>query len=311
MNLEAIKVFCDVVRQKSFSRAATANGVTQSAVSQTVSQLEKTLGAQLIDRSKRPIELTTEGQVYFEGCKELIDRYKALLSQVQSLGNEITGTVSVAAIYSVGLGDMSWYVQQFSRIYPKAAVRLAYLHPDRVYEQVLNGEVDLGLVSYPKERPGLTVQAWRQDPMMVVCPRKHPLAKRRVLTARDLDGEDFVAFDESLSIRKEIDRELNKRKAKVRIVMAFDNIETIKRAVEIGEGISILPDRTVRAEIQAGTISIVPLTAPALSRPLGIIYRHSGGLSPTAKCFVELIQESTGGSAGDGARDDLGSSTHT
>src|SRR5580765_7793338 len=149
MYFEALKIFCDIVRHKSFSRAATANHISQSAASQNVLQLEKGLGVRLIDRSKRPFELTPEGEVYYEGCKGLVERYYAVEEQVKALRNQVAGTVSVAAIYSVGLSGMSSYVQQFARLYPQANIRLAYLHPDRVYESVINEEADLGLISYP------------------------------------------------------------------------------------------------------------------------------------------------------------------
>lgn len=291
MYFEALKIFCDVVRHRSFSRAAAANRISQSAASQNVLQLEKGLGVRLIDRSKRPFQLTPEGEIYYEGCKGLVERYYAVEEQVRNLRNQVLGTVSVAAIYSVGLSGMSRYVQQFARMYPQANVRLSYLHPDRVYEAVVNEEVDIGLISYPKVGRELVALPWREEPMVVACQPTHRLAGRSEIRGADLSGEAFVAFDENLTIRKEIDKQLRKFDVEVQIVMAFDNIETIKRAVELGEGIAILPEPSFRNEVRNGTLVAVPLTSPTLVRPLGIIHRKSGELTRTAKEFIKLIQQ--------------------
>jgi DNA-binding transcriptional LysR family regulator len=291
MYFEALKIFCDVVRHKSFSRAAAANHISQSAVSQNVLQLEKSLGVKLIDRSKRPFQLTPEGQVYFEGCKGLVERYYAVEAEVRTLRHEIAGTVNVAAIYSVGLGDMSRLVQQFAHQHPRANVRLSYLHPDRVYENVLNEQADIGLISFPRPGKDLVVLPWRNEPMVVVCPPGHRLAGLGTVSPDDLTDERIVAFDEGLTIRKEIDRYLRRHRVEVKVAMAFDNVETIKRAVEIGEGISILPLPTMGKDLQAGTLVAVEL-APSLIRTLGIIHRKSGLLSRTVQRFIEFIRKS-------------------
>lgn len=294
MYFEALKIFCDVVRHKSFSRAAAANHISQSAVSQNVLQLEKSLGVKLIDRSKRPFQLSPEGRVYFEGCKGLVERYYAVEAEVRTLRNEIAGVVNVAAIYSVGLGDMSRLVQQFAHQYPRANVRLSYLHPDRVYENVLNEQADIGLISFPRPGKELVALSWRDEPMVVVCPPGHRFAHLPMVSAEDLSGERFVAFDEGLTIRKEIDRYLRRHRVEVKVTIAFDNVETIKRAIEIGEGIAILPLPTLPKDLHTGTLAAITL-APPLVRPLGIIHRKSGLLSRTVQRFIEFIRD--GGSA--------------
>jgi DNA-binding transcriptional LysR family regulator len=185
---------------------------------------------------------------------------------------------------------MSRYVERFARLYPQANIRLAYLHPDRVAESVLNEEADIGLISYPKTAKDLVALPWREEMMVLACPPGHRLAGRVSVTGRDLARERFIAFDEALTIRKEIDRHLRKHDVEVQVVMAFDNIETIKRAVELQEGVSILPEPAIQNEVRAGSLLAIPLTSPTLIRPLGIIHRRSGELSRTARRFVELIQ---------------------
>ena len=294
MNMETLRIFCDVVQQQSFSRGAAANNVSQSAATQSVHRVERHFGVQLVDRSKRPFVLTPEGQACYEGFREVLDLYDSAEAKVRSLREEIGGLVRVAAIYSVGLHDMSRCMQEFMRCYPKAKVRLEYLRPNKVCEAVLGATADLGVVSYPAASPDLNVIPLRSEKMVLVCHPEHKLAREEAVTAEHFAGEDFIAFDRDLSIRKEIDRYLRQRSINVNVVMEFDNIETIKQAIEIGAGVSILPEPTVRNKTRNGTLATVRLIAPELQRPIGIIHRHRRVFTPTAGKFVELLQLSQG-----------------
>src|SRR3954447_2133441 len=169
MQLKSLKIFCDVVHRRSFSRAADENGISQSGASQVVNQLEHRLGVKLLDRSKRPFSLTPEGEIYYEGCRKLVERYFALEEEVRTLHEEVAGKVSVASIYSIGLSHMNRFVQRFLRDYPKANVHVQYQHPRRVYELVETDQVDLGLVSYPRSSRTIKATTWREEPMVVVC----------------------------------------------------------------------------------------------------------------------------------------------
>jgi DNA-binding transcriptional LysR family regulator len=291
MNIETLRIFCDVVQHQSFSRGAKINDVSQSAATQSVHRVEEHFGVQLVDRSKRPFVLTPEGQACYEGFREVLELYDSVEARVRSLRMEISGLVRVAAIYSVGLHDMSRCMQDFMRQYPKAKVRLEYLRPNKVYDAVLNGEVDLGIVSYPATSPDLSVIPLRSERMVVVCLPGHPLTNHNAVTAEQLQGVDFIGFDRDLSIRKEIDRHLRQRTVNIRVVMEFDNIETIKQALQIGAGVSILPEPTVRDEVRSGTLAAVRLIAPELRRPIGIIHRQRRVFTPTASRFVELLQQ--------------------
>jgi DNA-binding transcriptional LysR family regulator len=295
MHVKSLKVFCDVVRRRSFSRAADENGISQSGASQIVHHLEDHLAVKLIDRSKRPFVLTPEGEAYYQGCRKLVQRYYALEEEVRTLHEDVAGRVSVASIYSVGLSHMSQIVQDFLRRYPKANVHLQYQHPDRVYELVRNNAVDLGLVSYPRDSRWLRVIAWRQEPMVVVVAPGHALAGSGSVRLSELDGLDFVGFDENLRIRHETDKALAAAHVAVRIVMEFDNIETLKRAVEINAGVSLLPEPTVAREVAAGTLVALKPLEVELHRPLGILCRRGVELGKTARRFIALLREEAAG----------------
>jgi DNA-binding transcriptional LysR family regulator len=290
MQLKSLKVFCDVVGWRSFSRAAGENGISQSGASQVVNQLERRLGVKLIDRSKRPFVLTPEGEAYYEGCRKLVQRYDALEDQVRTLHEEVSGRVRVVSIYSVGLHHMSRYLQEFLSQYPKANVRLEYQHPHRVYEAVEKDHADLGLVSYPRSSRTIEAIGWREEPMVLVCAPGHRLAGYARVALEDLAGEKVIGFDSDLTIRREIDRVLQLHHAEVRVTMEFDNIETIKRAIEIDAGVALLPEPTVLREVEAKTLAMVPLATDELVRPLGIIHRRGKELGGTTRRFIELLQ---------------------
>jgi DNA-binding transcriptional LysR family regulator len=290
MHLKSLKIFCDVVSRKSFSKAAEDNAISQSGVSQVINQLEQRVNVKLIDRSKRPFALTPEGELYYDGCRKLVDRYFALEEEVRSLHGEVAGRVRVASIYSVGLSHMSWYIQQYMSQYPKSNVRLEYLHPHRVYEAVENDQADLGLISYPKPSRTMKAVIWREEPMVLVCSPNHRFAQAKEITFPDLNGATLIGFDSDLTIRREIDRVLAHHQVDVRVAMEFDNIETIKRAIEIDAGVAILPEPTVTREVASGSLRAIPLAGDELVRPIGIIYRRGKELGVTVRRFIELLR---------------------
>ena len=293
MHLETLRLYCDVVRLRSFSKGAEQNFVSQSAASQAVQQLEAQIGAALIDRTKRPFVVTPEGRSLYEASRAMLEAWEKAKSDVAAVKARVDGTVRVAAIYSVGLHDVSRPMQQFSSLYPAARVQLECLHPHKVVEAVMSGEADIGIMSYPPSDRALTVVPLRVEPMAVVCHPNHRFARRRLLMPADLNGVPYVAFDRALPIRKAIDRALRQHGARPNIVMEFDNIETIKQAIIIDAGVSILPRHTVQKEAGVRTLTAVGLGVPDLARPVGIIHRRQKPLTPTASRFIEMLKESS------------------
>ena len=293
MHLETLRLFCDVVRLRSFSKGAEQNFVSQSAASQAVQQLEGQVGAVLIDRTKRPFVVTAEGRSLYDACRSMLESWEKAKSDLAAVKARVDGTVRVAAIYSVGLHDVSRPMQQFSSQYPDARVQLDCLHPHKVVEAVLSGEADIGIMSYPPADRGLTVVPLRTEPMAIVCHPNHRFARRRLLQPADLNGVLYVAFDRALPIRKAIDRTLRQHGARPNVVMEFDNIETIKQAIIIDAGVSILPRHTVQKEAGVRTLAAVGLGVPDLARPVGIIHRRQKPLTPTATRFIEMLKDAS------------------
>ncbi len=290
MNLETLGLYCDVIRSGSFSLGAAAHRISQSAASQAVRQLEDELGTQLIDRTKRPFMVTPEGKKFFEACLTMLETFEKAKANITEEKTQVGGTIRVAVIYSVGLQDMGFYTQQFTTRYPQAKIRLSYLHPNAVVEAVVNDEADLGILSFPMSHRSLTIIPWHEEPMVFVCHRTNLLAKKRVVGAKDLQDDKFVAFEKNLPIRKAIDKALRQRGAKVEPAMEFDNIETIKQAIAINSGVSILPRPSISREVENGILVAVPLDMPELVRPIGIIHRRQKLLPPTAATLLEFLQ---------------------
>ena len=290
MHIKSLKIFCDIVSRRSFSKAADDNGISQSNASQIVQHLEEALGVRLLDRSKRPFDLTPEGDVFYNGCRKLVPRIRALEEEVKTLHEEVSGRASVASIYSVGLSHLSHYVKDFLSQNPKANLKIEYQHPAKVLELVENDEIDLGLVSYPKSSRTLKATVWREEPMVVVCAPGHAFADLDSVSNQDLRGQDLVSFDTDLRIRREIDRALTSHQIETRVAMEFDNIETIKRAVEIDAGISLLPAPSIDRELQLGTLIARPLRDFQLTRPIGLLTRRGRVLGPTAKRLIQLLR---------------------
>ncbi len=291
MNLEALYLYCDIIRSNSFTLGAAANRVSQSAASQAVRQLEHELGVQLIDRTKRPFTVTREGRVFFEASHDIVERMEAARAEIGWRKKRIEGTVRVAVIYSVGLHDMGWYTQQFTALHPTARIRLAYLHPDEVVEAVVSDSADVGILSFPSPGRALAVIPWRSEPMAFVCAAGHPLAARAAIPPAELARQKFVAFDRTLSIRKAVDRALRRQGVKVEPSMQFDNIETIKQAIATQGAVSILPRPSVHREVQQGVLAALPLEMPELNRKVDIIHRRQKPPGPTTAAWIEFLRK--------------------
>ena len=290
MDLETLKLFRDIADSESFTRAAKLNAISQSAASQQVQHLEDLLGIRLIERRKRPLTLTPAGEVYLRAARDMLRRYEQLQASLETFKDLISGPVRVASIYSIGLYDMARHTREFMRLYPQAQIHLDYLRTDEVYDAVLEDKADIGLLSYPTPGKDLQIIPWRREQMVVAVNREHPLAGESHLEASQLEGQPFVAFDDGLYIRKVIDRYLKEHRVSVRPVMEFDTIANIKEAVGIGEGVSILPEPTVRQDVALGRLSAIPLNGAELVRTIGIIHHRRKKLSPAAIRFLELLQ---------------------
>jgi DNA-binding transcriptional LysR family regulator len=295
VNYENLKLFRDIAQTHSFSRGAAMNGISQSAASQHVQELERALGVELLDRSTRPLVVTPAGRLYGEFCRDILRRKEDFESALQRMRQEVEGTLRVAAIYSVGLSELVSLEKEFARRQPEAKLEVQYLRPERIYEAVLAGEVDLGLISYPETRRDITVIPWRREEMVLAVSPEHTLAGRAdAVLPHELNGADFISFDEDLPIRRHMDRFLKEHGVEVNITLHFDNIQMIKEAVTHRVGVSIMPARIMNDDIEQGRLAAVRIADATLFRPLGIIHRKKKRFHRVAQAFLDLLREGSG-----------------
>src|SRR5229473_2216277 len=264
MQIESLKVFCDLAETESFTKAAQINQVTQSAVSQQISALEKLFKSLLIERSKKKFRLTREGQVLYDYSKQVIGTYEALHSKLQEIKDIISGTIRVATIYSIGLHDLPQYLKKFLKTYPTVNVHVEYRRANQVYDDVLGNVVDMGLVAYPVKDSKLEIIPLHKDSLVLISHPSHPFAKLKNVKLKQLAGQKFVGFEPDIPTRKALDKILREHAVGVQHVMEFDNIETVKRAVEIDAGVAIVPQGTVVQEVAKHTLAAVKIDGASL-----------------------------------------------
>ncbi len=291
MHIETLKVFCELADSRSFSKTAEKHLLSQSAVSQQLAQLELAHKCQLVTRKKRPIELTAAGQVFYKAAKDMLERYDQLKTELHTIKATTENRLNVAAIFSIGMHSLPDYVKKFMVRYPNVNVHIEYLSAEKIYEQALSGEIDLGLVAIPKKDRRLEVYDFEDEPLILACSPKHPLAKEEAVDIHKLQFERFIAFEKEVPTRIWIDGILSRYNTDVRPVMEFDNIETIKRAVEINAGISILPEPAIVQEVASGTIRAIAFSNERFVRPTGIILRRGKTISPAGRYCIELLRE--------------------
>ena len=289
MSLASIRLFCDVVREGNFSRGAARNGITQSAASQRIRSLEQELGVELIDRSTRPCGLTPSGQLYYEGCRDILERYERLEDIVLSKTSVLRGRVVVASIYSADVPHLNEVRERFTGEHPGASVQIHYLQPAAVHEWIESRRSDIGILSYAERWPDLARIPLRDETMVAVFRVGHRLSARRRVHPRDLVGERLIGFDAGLRISQEIRSYLRRHRGRPTVESTFDNIDSIKAAVAETDGVGILPQRTVRVEVARGVLTTAELR-PTLIRPLALVYRRDRALPPIAASWAKYLR---------------------
>jgi len=310
--MDTLRLFVDISRLRSFSAAAERQGITQSAASQRMAQLEKQLGFPLLDRSVRPLGLTPAGRAYLAGAQEALAALDAAEAQAKALFAEqgsgapragslqVRGEVRISAIYSAGMDLLSGLTHAFEKAHPGVAVTMDYQKPDAVHRAVIEGRADFGIVSYPERSTNLRILPLREERMGLVSPPQpastaHALAMaaREGVRAGDLDGIAMLGFDLTLPIGRRIERHLKQNGCEEPVFEhRFDNIDSVKSAIFATGLPAILPLRTVAREVAQGTLKAVPLV-PELVRPVAVILpKDAGLLSPAAKAVLEeLLKE--------------------
>lgn len=291
LHLDLFKVFHDLAQTESFSKTAARNYLTQSAVSQQVAFLERLLGKRLAERGKGKFHLTEEGEAFRDGCRKIMDAYQEAVDKIQHKAGEISGTLKIETIYSIGLHHLEVYVKSYMRQFPRVNLHLEYCRSDRIYTNVIERTCDLGIVAYPRDHPMIQVIPFKNEKLVFVSTPEDSAVSAKSLRLKDLEQRNFVAFERDIPTRKAIDNILVTHGVSVNIVHEFDNIETLKRSIEVGAGVSILPENTILQEVKNNTLISIPISDGPYYRPTGIIRRRGRNPSRAAREFLRRLSK--------------------
>ncbi len=291
MELDQLKLFTDLVREQSFTKVAERNFLTQPAVSLRIRNLEEELGTKLLERTTRKVLVTEEGRILYEYARDILGKAEEVKTLLLERQDKMIGSVRLATVHSIGLHELPTYLKQYISRYPQVVLHIDYQTGDVVYRLVQEGEADLGLVAYPEPHSSLVVLPFLEDELVAICNESHPLARRETIRLHDLHEQPFIAFDEGLPTRKAIDAVLARRHVRVDIRMQSGNIEILKKMVEVGLGLSLVPRFSVQAEVEHGQLRSLPISDYSFKRPLALIHRKGKSLSRPMQAFIGLLIE--------------------
>jgi DNA-binding transcriptional LysR family regulator len=291
MELDQLKLFTDLVREQSFTKVAEKNFLTQPAVSLRIRNLEEELGTKLLERTTRKVLVTEEGRILYEYARDILSKAEEAKAVLLERQDKMVGSIRLATVHSIGLHELPAYLKPYIRKYPQVAIHIAYHTGDVVYRMVQDGDVDLGIVAYPEPKSNLVTIPFLEDELVAICNEDHPFASRETIRLHELNEQPFIAFDEGIPTRKAIDAVLARRNIRINIKMQCDNIEILKKMVEVGLGVSLVPRFSVRAEVEHGLLQCLTVSDYSFKRPLALIHRKGRSLSRPMQAFIDLLTE--------------------
>jgi len=287
MELDQVTAFLEVARQQSFSRAAEKLYRTQPAISAQIRSLEQECGQRLFDRLGRKISLTRSGEVLFEYGEKLVAMHRETLQRVREAHGTAGGKLVVGANEATCLYVLPQVFADFKRKYPQVAINIYRNFSHKVLQKMAENQIDLGIVTLPVSQDNLKVIPIFEDELQVVIPAGHPLARRSSVKVEDLAKEPLI-FPKGGHTRELLEKMFRKYRHQLNISMELASVESIKKFVGAGLGVSLLSRSYAQMETQSGVLKLVPLQGTKLMRRLGLVYRTDRHLSYAAQAFTEV-----------------------
>lgn len=293
LNLFFLKTFVDTAKTGSVKTAALRNFVTQPAVTQHIRLIESHLDCRLFERRSKKMVLSPNGHAFLPYAENLLKQYEESLMRMRELNGLFIGTISIATIYSIGLYQLQPIVRAFLKKFPKINIRLEY-HPfDVIYEKVADQTVDFGFVAFPKARPEIRADVFAEEHMVLAQSPEHPVFKKKRLALSDLHEARFVSFSGRTPTRMAVDAFLEKHHVAPAVVNEYDDIETLKSAIGLGIGCSIVPAETIARELRERSLEIVKTDGMHFKRPLGILYARNKSFTESAREFRSMVAKNS------------------
>jgi DNA-binding transcriptional LysR family regulator len=298
MQLQDLSTFLTVASERSFSAAAKKLHRTQPAVSQGIRRLEEELGERLFDRTSRTGTLTEAGQLLQDYALRLMRLASDAEQAVRELQQVRRGRVVVGA-NEAAVHMLLPFIDRFARQHPQAIVEVRRVPSRQMAAEILNRSLDCGVLTFQPPDKGLQTIGLGRDELVLLTHPAHPLATRRRVSLEEVGRQTVIAHNDPSPARERVLRLYERRHAPINIQIALPSLDGIKRAVESGLGVAVLPRRCALTEISRGQLAAVNVPGLGSSRQVRLVHRRGGGLSHAAEAFLQTVRD---GATSDGSR---------
>lgn len=286
MEIHQLRYFVAVADEGSFSRAAEREHVSQPSLSQQIHKLEEELEQQLFDRLPRTVVLTEAGRCLLRYARQILTGIADARQSVAELGHEVAGKLSVGAVPSIAVYILPRLIGTFQRTYPKVTFELYEDTTEKLAQQLEDGTLDLVIASGSDEIPNLVHHSLGREPLLLLVPEKHELARRKSIRWRDLAGEKFLLLHENHSLSVHVRQLLAANHLRPELVLRGAQLVTIARMVAAGLGVTVIPRMMAETEFVKGCVA-VPFAPPAPTRELTLLRNPLRAESKAAAAFRE------------------------
>jgi DNA-binding transcriptional LysR family regulator len=292
MDINQLEVLATVAREKSFSRAAEVLNRTQPAISQAIRRLEQDVGEKLFDRSSKDGTLTFAGEVLLDHARQMLNLRQSAVNAIREMRDLQHGKITISAnehtvFYLLPL------IQEFRKLHPLIKIEVQRGVASRIPKEITAREVELGVISFEPSDVSLVSIPVLTDELTLIVASSHPFASRSVVSVKELGTETFIAHNAPSPYRQKVLETFDKHKTRLHIAVELPSLEAIKRLVERGVGVALVPKLTAQNEIASGALKGIGVKEMKLERKLNIVYRRSSELSYAAKAFVKLARETS------------------
>jgi DNA-binding transcriptional LysR family regulator len=291
MDFYQLYYFSKVAGTRSISRAAEELFITQPAVSKQMKALEAELGERLFDRLGKKVFLTRAGEVLFSHAEKILRSVADAKTAVKDMSAECSGELVIGTSDHISIHRLPGVLKSYITTFPKVDLKLRCHRSETILEMVMRNAVDLGVVTLPDVPQNLAARTIWADPMSLVFPKAHPLERMRAVRLKDMAGYGMILPERDTTTRKAIDLAFSKKRLTPNVAMEVAYIETIKGLVKAGLGISILPDKAVEEEVNAGVLGRARPSDAVFTRNLGVIYLKEKFLSRPALEFLKFLEK--------------------
>ena len=289
MELYPLKVFLTVATERSFSRAGEKLLRTQPAISIAIQRLESDLKEKLIDRSGRELLLTDAGRVVLEFAKRFQNLESELENSLRELKDNYAGRLAIGANETAALYLIP-HIEQYRRLFPKVKVQVRRSESSKIPSQLLDGELELGVLSYDPGDEHLLTQVLYIDRLALVVSPRHRFSNRADISISELDMETFIAHNVVSPYREAVLREFQRQKVPLNMDVEMPTVETIRRLVQDNEGVAFLPRMCVEQEIKADLLREIRVKELNMERKIRLAYPARRALSHAAKAFLDVVR---------------------